>query len=48
MMPGPGDFVERNGKSYPNLSKNRNRQKPTVLQTKITSWDEVYDTAYGG
>lgn len=35
MKPRPEDYIEKNGKMIPNLSKSRNRKKPTVESTKM-------------
>lgn len=43
MMPCPEDFVEKNGKLYPNLSKNKNRLKPTMKKIKVTLWSQNFN-----
>ena len=35
MIPRPEDYIEKNGKMIPNLSKSRNRKKPTVESTQL-------------
>lgn len=43
MIPRPEDYVEKNGKKHPNLSKSRNRQRPTVESTQIAIKDYLND-----
>ena len=35
MKPRTEDYIEKNGKMIPNLSKSRNRKKPTVESTQM-------------
>lgn len=42
-IPGPQDYVQRDSKMHPNLSKNKNRQHPTVESTKIAIWSQNWD-----
>lgn len=47
MIPRPEDYIEKNGRMHPNLSKSRNRKTPTVDSTQVAIKDYLNDRKIG-